>query len=245
MKPIAKMGIFFICQTLEVAVWRIKMIGLLKGFFNVIFLFGILVVWSINGAWADENQLQNMDARLRTIENYLETLRPTLLNFSGNIQEGLASYTRELEKNLDAYTQQLQESLDDQLAGQQDRKVILDTRSHAFQKVVTNTGIFLISVDKMEAVSNGYRLYLQIGNINYADFRNFTLRLIWGAPWNAGSKLSREQWRQSLMGAEYSFEGRLEKGKWNSVEVDLIPASAQQMEYIECEMGVASIELEK
>jgi hypothetical protein len=128
--------------------------------------------------------------------------------------------------------------------GISNKTVELDPKNRSYQKIETPTGIFFITIEDMEPVSGGYRLFLQIGNPNYADFRDFTLRLVWGQKWTPGSRLTYEQWRNSLTGAQYSFKGQLLRGKWNPVEVDLIPAAAEDLAYIECELGVAAIELE-
>jgi hypothetical protein len=129
------------------------------------------------------------------------------------------------------------------MQGVNKRTVVLNPYSKGYQSIETNTGYFLIAVDRVEAIDNGTRVYLHIGNPNFADYQNFKLKLIWGSPWAGEQVMSYDQWRQTLTGAEYTFQGRIEKGKWNEMAVDLTPAQGNQISYLECEMDVASVDL--
>jgi hypothetical protein len=199
-------------------------------------------VVSLAAAQAPSNQ--ELDARLRAVESYLDKLPPSLATYTGSLEESINRYTKNLEAGLEKYSDRLENSLESKLLGISNKTIELDINSRAYKKIDTPTGMFFVALRDYEAITGGYRLHLQIGNPNYADFRDFTIRLVWGQTWNAGSRMTFEQWRESLTGAQYSFKGKLERGKWNSVEVDLIPAKSDDLAYIECELGVASIELE-
>ena len=98
-------------------------------------------------------------------------------------------------------------------------------------------------IEFLRLIENGVRVYFNIGNPNFADYKDVKLKLFWGAKWNSASNTSYDNWRQSLVGAEYSFPGPLPKGKWTSLKIDLAFASGQQLDYIECEMEVLTVEL--
>ena len=152
--------------------------------------------------------------------------------------------TKNLELGIEKYSARLERSLESKILGLSDRTIELDPYDPSYKRIDTATGMFFISVREVEPVQGGYRLSLQIGNPNYADFRDFTLRLVWGSRWNPNSKLTYEQWRDSLTGAQYSFKGKLERGKWNPIDIEMVPATKADLAYIECELGVSSLELE-
>ena len=191
-----------------------------------------------------QQQETELEWRVQKLEEYAETIQPTLTTLSTNLNTSIQEYTRGLESSLENYSQKLQVNLDERL-NNIDRKVtVLNPYSKTYQSIESGAGTFLISVDKVESLDSGTRLHLNIGNPNYADYQGFKLKLIWGQKRTDGNKITHEQWRQSLNGAEYTFKGRLVKGKWNSVTVDLRPYDGSLLSYVECELEVSSVELE-
>jgi len=186
----------------------------------------------------------DLDARLKVVEDYLEKLPPSMASYAGSLEESINNYTKNLEAGLNKYTDRLETNIETKLLGVNEKTIELDVHSQAYKKIETPTGSFLIAINDAIPIKGGYKLALQIGNPNYADFHDFTLRIVWGKSWDKNSKVTYQQWRDSLTGSVYNFNGELLKGKWNPVEVDLIPATAEDLAYIECEMGVAAIELE-
>ncbi|HBG62465.1 MAG: hypothetical protein A2Y03_07695 [Omnitrophica WOR_2 bacterium GWF2_38_59] len=187
--------------------------------------------------------IDNLEARVSSIESYLETIQPSLADFSDNMQKSIAEYTKGLEVSLERYSKNLQYDLEKRFEGMDRKKVILDPYSQSFQRVDTNTGVFLISVSKLTKLERGVRLHLNIGNPNFADYKDFKVKLFWGPAWNESGRQSFEEWRGKLTGTEFSFKGVLQKGMWNPVEVDLGAMSERDIEYIECEMEVLSVEM--
>ena len=212
-----------------------------------IFVFCMVAVFMIallcNNVGAQQSETE-LEWRVQKLEKYVETFQPTISNLSNNLNESIQEYTKGLESSLENYSQKLQTSLDERLSGIDRQVVILNPYSKSYQSIETNTGMFLISVGKVEKLGEGVRVHLNIGNPNYAEYENFQLKLIWGSKWAGDLTTTHEQWRQTLNGAEYSFQGRLEKGKWNTVTVDLNPTGGGQLDYLECEMTVSSVELE-
>ena len=55
------------------------------------------------------------------------------------------------------------------------RRLLIKFNRKSYQSIETNTGIFLIAVEKVEQIENGVRLHINIGNPNYADYQDFEL----------------------------------------------------------------------
>lgn len=190
-----------------------------------------------------QQQETELEWRVQKLEKYVETFQPAISALSNNLNASIQEYTKGLELSLENYSQKLQINLDERLNAINRKVAILNPYSKSYQSIETGTGIFLISVGKVEPTATGTRLQLNIGNPNYADYQDFQLKLIWGKKWVDGINTTYEQWRQSLSGAEYTFQGRLEKGKWNTVTIDLISPDKEPLDYLECELSVSSVEL--
>ncbi len=203
----------------------------------------ILIMFLNKEASAQQSETE-LEWRVQKLEKYVETFEPTIRELSNNLNESIQEYTKGLESSLESYSQKLQINLDERLSSINRQIVVLNPYSESYQSIETNTGTFLISVGKVEQIEGGVRLHVNIGNPNYADYQNFKLKLIWGSKWVSGITTTYDQWRQSLHAAEYTFQGKLEKGKWNTVTVDLSPIGSGRFDYLECEMNVSSIELE-
>ena len=184
-----------------------------------------------------------LERRVTALENYVETIQPTFVEMSDTFNNSIQRYTQDLESSLENYSQTLQRNLDRRLDGFGRKTIVLNPFSAAYQSIETNTGIFLIAIERMEQIENGVRLHVNVGNPNFADYNDFTLKFIWGRKRTGDYKISYDQWRQSLKGVEATFRGKLEKGKWNSIAVDLSPVGQGELSYLECEMNVTSVEL--
>lgn len=185
-----------------------------------------------------------LEQRITALENYVSKFQPALVELSETMNRSIQEYTQGLETSLQDYSRKLQMNLDGRLQGLDGKTIVLDPYSKGYQSIATNTGHFLIAVDRVEPMDNGMRVYLHIGNPNFADYQNFKLKLIWGSRWAGEQVMPYDQWRQTLNGAEYTFQGKIEKGKWNEMAADLTPVQGNQISYLECEMEVASVELE-
>ena len=158
----------------------------------------------------------------------------------------LEDYTQKLQSSMNDFSKNLVNNVDQQLQDIKRRFAVLSPVSSKVVKIETNTGIFLISVQRMDKIDKGYRLYLQVGNPNAATYGDAKLRLFWGPKRDEQSaNAPNENWRQSLAGAEYVYPGMLEAGAWTDIVVDLKPAEFSQVQYIECEMDVSTVKLQK
>jgi len=197
-----------------------------------------------DGVLAQQHKTE-LEERVQALENYIEGFQPTLNKFSQDMQNTVQSYHQGLESDLNKYYLKLQDKLDQRLSTLDNRTIVLDSSGKTFQRLDTDSGMFLISIEKLERIENGVRLHMNIGNINFADFADYKIKLVWGKKWTGGEVSdSYSAWRQGLTGAEFLFQGVLIKGVWNPIKIDLVPADLSQVEYIECGMDVSTVILE-
>ncbi|MCC6758632.1 MAG: DUF3251 domain-containing protein [Candidatus Omnitrophica bacterium] len=160
--------------------------------------------------------------------------------------EKLEDYTEKLESGLNDFSKNLVSNLDQQLQGVRSNAVVVNPLSRKVSKIESNTGTFLLAVSRMDKIDGGYRLFLQIGNPNAATYGDVKFRVFWGSQFNAVSAtMTYDKWRQTLKGSEFVYSGALEAGVWTDIAVDLKPAEYSQLQYIECEMEVNTVKLQK
>jgi hypothetical protein len=189
-------------------------------------------------------QQATVEERVAALESYVSTIQPTLVDLSNGFNQSIQKYTEGLETSLADYSQKLQANIDQRMERAGRKGVVLNPFSSTYQSIETNTGVFLIAIERMEQIENGVRLHVNVGNPNYADYNDFTLRFIWGKKRVGEMGPTYEEWRQTLKGVDVTFNGKLARGKWNSMEVDLTPVGEGELSYLECEMNVSSVELE-
>lgn len=216
--------------------------------YNILFFVGVLssmlLFLSLTNRLAFSQQPDlALESRVENLEEYVATFQPTLVELSNDLNKSIQEYTKGLESSLDSYSRKLQINIDERLSRIDSTSVVLNPFSREYQSIKTNTGFFLLAVEKLESIENGVRLHLNIGNPNFADYQDFKIKLIWGQKWAGEHVIAYDEWRGSLTGAEFTFRGKIKKGKWNPMTVDLIPAVQGQLGYLECELNVSSVEL--
>jgi len=130
----------------------------------------------------------DLETRVDALESYVETIEPTLAEFSNDVQKNVRDYTKGLEQGIEDYSIKLQRQVDERLSEMDSKTIILNPASKSYQKIDTNTGSFFVFVHKMEPMRDGFRLHLRIGNPYYASFKNFNLKVVWGKKWNSKFK---------------------------------------------------------
>ena len=206
-------------------------------------MFAVIVVACFNApVWAQQND-PALEQRVSALENYTEALDTAILELSNTFNKSIQEYTQGLEASLEDYSKQLQVSIDERLNAQDKKVAILNPYARSYQAIDSNSGVFLIAIERVEPIDNGFRLHLNIGNPNYADFQNFKLKFFWGPGWGGSHVISYNQWHGQLNGAEFSFQGKIEKGMWNAMTVDLVSAEKNDLGYLECELSVSGVEL--
>lgn len=195
---------------------------------SIFFLAIVFVLWSINFCSAQDNlddMLVQFDARLKAIEDYLNEDLPIALNELGD---------------------KLTTSLNKQISAETNKIIALNPLSRQFNKIETNTGAFLIAIDRVEEIKDGYQMYLHVGNPYLANFTGLKLLVKWGRKWREDSaNFDYDEWRSSLTAYEYDFTGVLEAGRWTEIPLKLTPAKKEEFQYLEIEMSLQSAELKK
>ncbi len=201
----------------------------MKSFFH--YFLPLVVVTSIfdfSSAFAAE---QGNAAKIDDLRNRVAVLE-------GNVQT--------LQTGINDFSKTLVRNVDQQLQLAKSRAVVINPLSRKVSKIETNTGTFLLAVSRMEKMDKGYRLYLQIGNTNAATYGDIKFRFFWGSVMPVSpTENVYEKWRQSLTGAEFVYTGTLEAGVWTDIAVELKPAEYNQLQYVECEMEVNTVKLQK
>lgn len=158
----------------------------------------------------------------------------------------MEDYSQKLQTAMNEFSKSLVANVDQQLQMARSKAVTLNPMSRKVTRIDTNIGMFLISVQRMDKIDKGYRVYLQIGNPNSASYGDVKIRMFWGTkPEGAALGVEYTKWRQTLAGAEYVYSGTLESGTWTDIAVDVKPAEFDQVQYLECEMEVNTVKLQK
>jgi len=168
------------------------------------------------------------------------------LTKNGHAQSNVEQAILQLDdrvRALEQYVENLPSTLDQQIQYSTGRSIIIDPFSPSYQAINTNSGPFLIATEGIFDREGEYILKLKVGNVNSANFRGFKIRLRWGTPWTPMGMQSFAEWRGSLQGVEFQFQGVLEQGKWNSVELVLPQESRDRLGYVELEMDVNAVEM--
>lgn len=165
----------------------------------------------------------------------IEELRNRLNSLEADMQK--------MQSGVNEFSKALVASIDQRMQAAKSKAVILNPLSRKVSKIETNIGNFLLAVSRMDKIDNGYRVYLQIGNPNAATYGDVKFRVYWGK--SLTSDDNYDKWRQSLKGAEFAYTGNLEAGVWTDIAVDLKPADFDQTQYIECDMDVNTVKLQK
>ena len=206
-------------------------------------IFNLIVFTPSLKAQDQDEKILELESRVRALENATSSLQSTVNDSSANQQSELDNFKEQIDKGLQDFSKDLQMNLDERLRGLDEQTVVLNLASKAYQQIKTNSGVFLVSLQKTERLSGGYRLILHVGNPNFAGYQGIRFKLSWGKKWDPNSIISYNSWRQSLTGGEYFFNGKLDSGSWTEIALDIAPATTKELEYIECSMAVDSIQL--
>lgn len=133
------------------------------------------------------------------------------------------------------------------LKNKQDRSdsIILDLTQSAFQRLDTDTGFFLVSVEETAPYLNGYKIHMTIGNPSYATYANYKLKLRYNKSFNWGNytQAAYDEWNKGMQEKEISYPDFLKPGTWNGVDVILAPATSDQLGYVTLSMSASTVSL--
>jgi hypothetical protein len=123
--------------------------------------------------------------------------------------------------------------------------VNLDLASRSFQRLDSDSGSFLVSVQDASPYLDGYRVTLHIGNPSFASYDGFELTVKWNSKydWSNFDTSTFDTWQKSERNKELSFTNSLVLGKWNAVELILPSTTAQQLGYFMISMKTPVVSL--
>jgi hypothetical protein len=120
----------------------------------------------------------------------------------------------------------------------------LDQKSKSYQRLDTNTGTFLISLEDVIQDTEGCKLIMNIGNPYVAQFVGFKLLIKWGKRISKENNYADfEEWQKSISEKEVSFSETLLPASWNKVELTISPAIKEEIGYLELSMTTDVISL--
>jgi len=121
------------------------------------------------------------------------------------------------------------------------KAVGLDMTSRDYQRIDTDTGTFLISVEDASRYLDGYRIILHVGNPSYATYKGFKLTVNWNTNYKDG--LDFQEWIKAERTKEVSVTESLEPGNWNRVELLLPSTTGEQLGYFVVSMDTSTVAL--
>lgn len=132
-----------------------------------------------------------------------------------------------------------------EMAQNANQSALLDLTSHAYQRIDSSTGTFLVSFEDATPYLDGYRVTLSIGNPSFATFKGFKLKVKWNAKydWDKFTVDSYEKWGKATQERESSFVEELKPGAWNNVTLLLPSTSNNQLGYFLVSMETSTISL--
>ncbi len=110
----------------------------------------------------------------------------------------------------------------------------------------SNSGDFLVLISEVEGYLDGVKVYLRIGNPNYAKYSGVTIKARYGTKFDFSSTdSSYTLWKESLKEKDTQLSSELNEGAWNNVEIILPSISPEDFSYLEIELHAGSVSLTK
>lgn len=128
-------------------------------------------------------------------------------------------------------------------------KVDFAPSSAGYRQVATDSGVFLVALDKVTPYANGQKLTFRIGNPQSATFRNPTVAVRWGMPSPAVGGMDGNyakayaEWQASLQSKSERLLTDIRPGVWNTVTIVVAPATSEEIGYIEYAMDVGTVSM--
>ena len=132
-----------------------------------------------------------------------------------------------------------------EIAQNNHESVLLDLTSRKYQRLDTDTGTFLVSVEDASPYLDGYRVTLNIGNTSSATYKGFDLHAKWNAAydWSKYDKASHDRWQKAIRSKDDSFTDSLDPGKWNKVDLLIPSTTGEQLGYFVLSMETSTVSL--
>lgn len=131
------------------------------------------------------------------------------------------------------------------VSDKQDREdsVTLDPSQSGYQRLDTNNGFLLVSVEQAVPYSNGYKISLKIANPLSVTYSGFAAKIKWAKRYDANqfTNDSWAAWQRSIQQKETSFTDVLEKGTAKKIELIVAPATADQIGYLKLSINTKAV----
>lgn len=121
------------------------------------------------------------------------------------------------------------------------KTVVLEPSEKGYQRLDSDCGIFLVSVQEVKPYLDGCKITFHIGNPSAVLYSGFRLKMRWGKRREKGEKISN--WLKQLQEKEQKFTEELKPGWWNKVVVTVSPAKPDQFGYLDLSMETDIVKL--
>ncbi|MDD2717898.1 MAG: hypothetical protein PHW04_18575 [Candidatus Wallbacteria bacterium] len=108
---------------------------------------------------------------------------------------------------------------------------VLNFSNREVQLMETEYGFFPINFLRSEAFSNGYKVKFLLANTLNVSLGDLTFRVRWGK--RPDDYIDLDEWRKQLQVKDMKPRVDLKSGSWNYLELYLLPAKAENIQYVE------------
>ena len=121
------------------------------------------------------------------------------------------------------------------------KTAVLEPSEKGYQRLDSDCGSFLLSVQEVKPYLDGCKITFHIGNPSAVLYSGFRLKIRWGKRWEKGENYSN--WLNQLQEKEQKFTEELKPGWWDKVVVTVSPAKPDQFSYLELSMKTDMVKL--
>ncbi|MGC8490526.1 MAG: hypothetical protein ACP5SH_02200 [Syntrophobacteraceae bacterium] len=185
-----------------------------------------------------QKEITRLDTKIRGLEIQLAGVQQKLQSQHTDFEQRLATLDSSLNSLGTRYA-----VLDSDV--NKHRKCVFQKNSKEVQRLDTDMGPLLVSLDGIETKNGKYTLSLNIGNPAMSEISAFTLHVKYGKEFTPSGSQSYEDWENSLKSVVQPFKEDLKPGMWNTVAVPLGKLQPEESQYITVQMMVDNIKLKK
>ena len=121
------------------------------------------------------------------------------------------------------------------------KTAVFEPSEKGYQRLDSDCGIFLVSVQEVKPYLDGCRTPFHIGNPSAVIYPGFTLKIKWVKRREKGEKFG--DWQKQLQEKQQKFAEELKSGWWNKVVVTVSPAKPDQFGYLDLSMETDIVKL--
>lgn len=115
--------------------------------------------------------------------------------------------------------------------------------AEGFQAINTGNGYFLFAIRDIKPYLDGYRIFLDVGNPNYATYNGIKLKAKWGKRFTYSDSILYDTWKNSLLEKEVSITHDIKPGTWNKINFNISPVKIDEFGYLSLSVETNSISL--